>query len=199
MNAKSLWRVGILVLIFVLMASLGSFGALTPADQLEKAIEYVNREDYGQAVDVLEDVLLTLREKASLKIENTALVTEIYQFGMYDKRENSIFAPDEPILIYSEVRNFTSKKIDEELYAIRINEDLQLLDVDDNLIIEQKEFVTVELNFRSLRVSDLFLQNTITLSGLPSGDYKIRIIVTDVPSGKKADFVVPISIRGKRD
>jgi len=37
------------------------------------------------------------------------------------------------------------------------------------------------------------------LSGLPSGDYKIRIIVTDVPSGKKADLVVPISIRGKRE
>ena len=199
MNAKSLWRVGTLVLIFILMGSIGSFGALTPADQLEKAIEYVNREDYGQAVDVLEDVLRTLREKAPLKIENTALVTEIYQFGMYDKRENSIFAPDEPILIYSEVRNFTSKKIDEELYAIRINEDLQLLDVDDNLIIEQKEFATVELNFRSLRVSDLFLQNTITLSGLPSGDYKLKIIVTDVPSGKKADLVISISIRGKRE
>ncbi|MBA7699732.1 hypothetical protein ES703_108432 [subsurface metagenome] len=199
MNAKSLWRVGTLVLIFILMGSIGSFGALTPADQLEKAIEYVNREDYGQAVDVLEDVLLTLREKAPLKIENTALVTEIYQFGMYDKRENSVFAPDEPILIYSEVRNFTSKKIGEELHAIRLNEDLQLLDVDNNLIIEQKEFGTVELNFRSLRVSDLFLRNTVTLSGLPSGDYKLKIIVTDVPSGKKADLVIPISIRGKRE
>jgi len=199
MKGKNMWRLGVLVLALILMASSGSFGALTPADQLQEALEYMNREDYGQAVDVLEDALLTLREKAPLKIENTALVTEIYQFGVYDKRESSVFAPDEPILIYSEVRNFTSKKIGEELHAIRLNEDLQLLDVDDNLIIEQKEFGTVELNFRSLRVSDLFLRNTVTLSGLPSGDYKLKIIVTDVPSGKKADLVIPISIRGKRE
>lgn len=199
MNRNGVWKVGALVIALILMGSMGSFGALTPADQLEKAIEYVNREDYDQAVDVLEDVLRTLRKKASLKIENTALVTEIYQFGMYDKRENSIFAPGEPILIYSELRNFTTKKIGEELYTVRLNEDLQLLNVDDNLIIEQKEFATVELNFRSLRVSDLFLRNTVTLSGLPSGDYKIKIIVTDVSSAKKADLVVPISIRGKRE
>ena len=199
MSAKSLRRVGTLVLIFILMGSIGSFGALTPADQLEKAIEYVDREDFGRAVDVLEDVLRTLREKAPLKIENTALVTEIYQFSVYDKRENSVFAPGETILIYSEVRNFTPKKIGEELYAVHLNEDLQVLDVDDNLIVEQKGFGTIELNFRSLRISDLFLRNTITLSGLPSGDYKLKIIITDVPSGKKADLVVPISIRGKRE
>jgi len=198
-SAKSLRRVGTLVLIFILMGSIGSFGALTPADQLEKAIEYVDREDFGRAVDVLEDVLRTLREKAPLKIENTALVTEIYQFSVYDKRENSVFAPGETILIYSEVRNFTPKKIGEELYAVHLNEDLQVLDVDDNLIVEQKGFGTIELNFRSLRISDLFLRNTITLSGLPSGDYKLKIIITDVPSGKKADLVVPISIRGKRE
>jgi len=199
MNAKSLWRVGILVLIFILMGSMGSFGAVTPADQLEKAIEYVNREDYGQAVDVLEDVLLTLREKAPLKIENIALATNVYQFSVYDKRESSVFAPDEPVLIYSEVRNFTSEKIGEELWIIRLSADVQILDVDDILILEQKDFATLEFNVKTPRLSDLMLYPTVTLEGAPSGDYKIKIIVTDVPSGKKADLVVPISIRGKKE
>jgi hypothetical protein len=181
------------------MGSVGSLAAPTPRDQLEKALEYVGREDFGQAVDVLEDALLILREKAPLEIENTALVTEIYQFGMYDEKEDSIFAPNEPILIYSELRNFTSKKIGEELYAVHLSEDLQLLDVDDNLIVEQKGFASLELSFKTRGVTDLFLRNTVTLSGLPSGDYKIKIVVIDVPSGKNVDFVVPISIRGKRE
>ncbi len=199
MNAKSLWRVGTLVLIFILMGSIGSFGALTPADQLEKAIEYVNREDYGQAIDVLEDVLLTLREKAPLEIENIALATNVYQFSVYDKRESSVFAPDEPILIYCEVKNFTSEKMGEELWIIRLSADVQILDVDDNLILEQKDLVTLEFNVKTPRLSDLMLYPTVTLGGAPSGDYKIKIIVTDVPSGKKADLVIPISIRGKRE
>ena len=197
MNGKNMWRVGVLVLALILMASSGSFGALTPADQLQEALEYIAREDYGQAVDVLENALLTLREKAPLKIENTALVTEIYQFGAYDKKDNSIFAPDEPILIYSEVRNFTSEKIGPELWAIRLREDFQLLDVDDNVQVEQKEFAKIELTFRTPRLTDLFLRNTISLTGAPPGDYKIKIIVTDVSSGKKVDLVVPISIKEK--
>ena len=199
MKGKSLWRGGASVLVLILMGGVSSFGGPTPRDELQKALEYVDRESFGQAVDVLEDVLLTLREKAPLKIENIALATEIYQFGIYDKRENSIFAPDEPILIYSELRNFTSERIGEELYAIRLSEDFRLLDVDDNLIVEQKDFASVELKIRTRRVTDFLLRNTISLSGLPSGDYKIKIIVTDVPSAKKVDFVVPISIRGKRE
>ena len=199
MKGKNMWRLGVLVLALILMASSGSSGAVTPADQLQEALEYMGREDYGQAVDVLEDALLTLREKAPLKVENTALVTEIYQFGAYDERENSIFAPDEPILIYCELRNFTSQKTGPELWAIRLGEDFQLLDVDDNVQVEQKEFAKIELTFRTPGVTDLFLRNTISLTGAPPGDYRIKIIVTDVPSGKKVDLVVPISIRGKGD
>ena len=111
MKGKSLWRVGILVLALILVGNIGSCGALTPQEQLERALEYVGSANYGAAVDVLEDILLDLREKAPLKIQNVDLATEVHQFGMYDKRESSIFAPDEPILIYSEVRNFTSEKI----------------------------------------------------------------------------------------
>jgi len=122
------------------MGSVGSFGVLTPRDQLERALEYVKREDFGQAVDVLEDALLILREKAPLKIENITLAANVYQFGVYDKRENSVFAPDEPILIYCEVRNFTSERMSEELWIIDLNVGVQILDVDDNLILEQKNF-----------------------------------------------------------
>lgn len=114
MKRKDLCSVIVLVIALVLMASSGSFGAPTPADQLEKAIEYVNRENYGQTVHVLEDVLLTLREKAPLKLENITLATNVKQFGVYDKRESSVFAPDETILIYCEVRNFTFERIGEE-------------------------------------------------------------------------------------
>lgn len=199
MKGKNMWRLGVLVLALILMASSGSSGAVTPADQLQEALEYMDREDYGQAVDVLEDALLTLREKAPLKVENTALVTEIYQFGAYDERENSIFAPDEPILIYCELGNFTSQKTGPELWAIRLREDFQLLDVDGNVQVEQKEFAKIELTFRTPGVTDLFLRNTISLTGAPPGDYRIKIVVTDVPSGKKVDLVVPISIRGKGD
>ena len=199
MSVKSLRRAGTLVVILILMGSVGSFGVLTPRDQLERALEYVNREDFGQAVDVLEDALLILREKAPLKIENITLAANVYQFGVYDKRENSVFAPDEPILIYCEVRNFTSERMSEELWIIDLNVGVQILDVDDNLILEQKNFGNIELSVKTPRLSDLMLYPTVTLEGAPSGDYKIKIIVTDVPSGKKGDFVVPISIRGKRE
>lgn len=199
MRRKGLCSVIVLVIALVLMASSGSFGALTPADQLEKTIEYVNREDYGQAVDVLEDVLLTLREKAPLKIENIALATNVYQFGVYDERESSVFAPDEPILMYCEVRNFTFERISEESWAIRLNVAVQILDVDDNLMLDLGDVGGLERIVKTPRSSDLMLYPTTSFEGAPSGDWKLRIIVTDVPSGKKGDFVVPVSIREKRD
>jgi len=194
---KHILFVGVLGVCLAFLVSYQGNCQESPVDQLEKALEYVAGANYGQAVEVLENVLLDLREKAPLKIENTALVNEIHQFGMYDERENSVFAPGETILIYSELRNFTSETIGEKLYAICINEDIQLLDVGDNLIFEQKKFGTIELTFKTRGVTDLMLENTITLNGLPSGNYKIKIIVTDIPSGKKVDFVVPISIREK--
>ena len=198
-HLKHVLFVGVLGVCLAFLVSYQGNCQESPADQLEKALEYVAGANYGQAVEVLEDVLLDLREKAPLKIENTALVNEIHQFGMYDERENSVFAPGETILIYSELRNFTSETIGEKLYAICINEDIQLLDVEDNLIFEQKKFgtLTLELTYKTRGVTDLMLENTITLDGLPSGNYKIKIMVTDIPSGKKVDFVVPISIREK--
>ncbi len=98
-------------------------------------------------------------------------------------------------MIYSELRNFTFEKSGEELWVIRLNEDFELFDAKDNLMLEQKNFATVELSFRTRGVSDLFVRNTISLTGAPPGDYTIKIVVTDVPSGKKADLVVPISIK----
>ena len=145
---KHILFVGVLGVCLAFLVSYQGKCQESPADQLEKALEYVAGANYGQAVEVLENVLLDLREKAPLKIENTALVNEIHQFGMYDERENSVFAPGETILIYSELRNFTSETIGEKLYAIRINEDIQLLDVEDNLIFELKKFGTLELTYK---------------------------------------------------
>jgi len=195
MKGKSLWRVGILVLALILVGNIGSCGALTPQEQLERAMEYVGSANYGAAVDVLEDILLDLREKAPLKIQNVDLATEVHQFGMYDKRESSIFAPDEPILIYSEVRNFTSEKIAERLWSIRLSMDVQIFDVDDNLMAEMKDFLTIEINPNTARLQDLMFYPTISPEGWPAGDYKVRVIVTDVPSAKKADLVVAITIK----
>ncbi len=196
MAGKSLWKAGVLGFVLILAGSVSSFSALTPQEGLQKAQEYMGAQDWSRAVDALEDVLILLREKAPLEVENTLLASEIYQFGSYDERASSVFAPNEPILIYAELRNFHTEAVGDGTYAIRINEDFQLLDIDDNLIYERKEFAAVELNFNNPRVTDLFLRNTVNLSGVPSGSYKVKIIITDLPSGKKGDMIVPISIRG---
>lgn len=106
-DPKSISIVGVVSVCLVFLLTWQGNSQDVPADELEKAMEYVDREDFGSAVEVLEDVLLTFREKAPLQIRNAVLVTHIYRFGSYDERKHSVFARSEPIVIYLELRNFT--------------------------------------------------------------------------------------------
>lgn len=76
---------------------------------------------------------------------------------------------------------------------------VQILDVDDKLVLDLGDVGGLERIVKTPRVTDLILYPTTSFEGAPAADWKLRIIVTDEPSGKQGDFVVPVSIREKRD
>lgn len=70
-----------------------------------------------------------------------------------------------------------------------------MLSIADEPLTEVKQFAPRKLTFRTRKVTDLFLRTTVNLTNVLSGDYKIKITVTDLPSRKKPSVVVPVSIR----
>lgn len=62
-------------------------------DYIDRALILIDEEKYNEAVRELEEALMVVRSKADLEFVNITFTDEeAWGFGMYNQREDSIFA-----------------------------------------------------------------------------------------------------------
>ncbi|GAH11122.1 unnamed protein product, partial [marine sediment metagenome] len=90
-----------LILIFII-TSLAMFSfASEEKDYINRALKLIDEEKYNEAVGELEEALMVVRSKANLEFVNVTFTDEeAWGFGMYNQREDAIFAQGETFLIY---------------------------------------------------------------------------------------------------
>jgi len=118
-----------LILIFTITSFAMFSFASEEKDYISQALKLIDEEKYNEAVEELEEALMVVRGKAGLEFVNVAFTDgEAWGFGMYNQREDAIFAQGETFLMYGEARNYTIKEIKKDLYEIYIKEDMYILD-----------------------------------------------------------------------
>lgn len=184
-----------LILIFII-TSLAVFSfASEEKDYINRALKLIDEEKYNEAVVESEEALMVVRSKTNLEFVNITFTNEEdWGFGMYNQREDAIFAQGETFLMYGETRNYTIKEIKEGLYEIYIKEDMYILDKNNNVLFKQEDFLDYHITSHS-RNFDLFITNTLTqTSPFPVGDFKFLLILKDVFSGKTTEVTIDFTV-----
>lgn len=118
-------------------------------------------------------------------------------YGIYQERNSSAFQPGETINLYAEPIGFKHSAIVDELgntiYSVGMTADLNITDTEGNVLFEQDGFLDFEHNSYN-RVTEVPLDFTVDVTGLPEGDYFLNIRVYDLVSGQSFDLNKPITI-----
>lgn len=118
-------------------------------------------------------------------------------YGIYQERNSSIFQPGETINLYAEPVGFKhSAVVDEQgntIYSVGMTADLNITDTLGNVLFEQDGFLDFEHSSYN-RVTEVPLDFTVDVTGLPEGNYFLNIRVYDLVSGQSFDLSKPITI-----
>ena len=184
------------VLIMVLTLIMTITTIASEKTLIEQSLEYFKQQNYNMVIVTLEKALLSIRQKAQLQLKNVQFTeNEATGFGMYRVRQNANFEPGETFLIYAEPRNYTIKKIEEELFEIHFKEDIYLLDSEGNILWGQKDYLDYHV-FSHHPNNEIFITNTITQnSPFPKGEYQFQLVLKDVLSQKTVEQTIEFVIK----
>ncbi len=158
---KKIIFIGLISVFIVTIIVMFSF-ASEEKDYINQALKLIDEEKYNEAVRELEEALMVVKSKADLEFVNVIFTDEeAWGFGMYNQRENAVFAQGETFLMYGEARNYTIKEIKKDLYEIYIKEDMYILDKNNNVLFKQEDFLDYHITSHSKNF-DLFITNTLT-------------------------------------
>ena len=165
----------------------------TARKALAQAIEALDNNDIHEALKAAHQATLMLTQRDSFHLRQTILVEESASgWGVYKERSNNIFKPGEEIILYIEPGAFKYGGPDGR-FDFGFSVDFRLAQLDGNILGGQDEFG--KFPFQSKRPNtEIFLDLTLTLTGLPAGKYVLKIVVHDMVSGETSSGDVPIEI-----
>lgn len=183
-----------IITIFSATISLNIFAS--EKNLIEKSLEFLEQKEYSMAIDVLDQAILLIREKASLELKNLQFTKEeAAGFGLYKPRKDNSFNQGETFFIYAEPKNYTIRNIEQDQYEIHFKEDIYILDMEGNILWGQKDFLDYHI-FSSSPNREIFITNMITQdTPFPQGEYQFQIVLKDVFSQKTVEESISFIVK----
>lgn len=148
-----------------------------------------------ESISQLRTAVHHLQQTARLELRNTTFCQRINSFGNYEQFDTDVFTPGQPVLIYTEIRNFVSEPTPDGQYRTALRSEVQVYQGEDGEPIDRTEFPATEDVCRTRR-TDYYHSYRVTLpDSLTSGVYTLKLTVQDEFSGKLASQLVQFSIR----
>ena len=166
------------------------------ADLAAKAEQLLGQNKPAAAFEAIETAVDRLWQRMPLTVRKaTFVVGKPGGFGIYNPRENAIFKPGEPMIVYLELAGFGFKPLS-GAYEIAIAGDVAIADESGQKVLaNMADFLRARLVSRR-KNKEFFSHLTIELSGAPTGRYQLLVTLKDKVSGKRAAVRLPFEIRG---
>jgi hypothetical protein len=141
----------------------------------EEGLAYLRR-----AVEQMESI-------AGLRLTRPSFCTEVNGFGQVTEFPTSQFSSSQRVLLYCEVENYKSAEMRTERgskFVTRLRGNFVIIDEQGNEV-QKGDFPIVE-DVASRKRRDFYMYFPIGFNNLPTGDYKMGLLVEDLTAGKQA-------------
>lgn len=149
-----------------------------------------------QTIARLDNAIRNLQPLAQLSLEHLALCRHIRGFGVFEPFEKNEFSPGQKVLLYVEVKNFTSRpsQLGRQRTLLKSTITIQQ-DSPDGKIMKLIHVAPTEDLCRSTR-RDYFQNYDFAIPrSLPLGRYSLTLTVTDLLSQKTASESLRLTVR----
>jgi hypothetical protein len=152
-------------------------------------------ERITQTVSQLRAALQRLQETAKLQLRNVSFCRRINGYGNYERFENDVFKPGDPVLVYAEIENFRSEPTTSGQYRTILRSVLQIVPEAGGESVDKVTLRPVEDVCRSPR-RDYFNSYEFTIpNNISPGRYVLDISVEDRLSGKSTTQSVAFVVK----
>jgi hypothetical protein len=141
-----------------------------------------------------EAALLAIWEELPLTFRNVMFVVdEPKGLGMYTPRASATFAPHDRLIVYAEAVGYLWDEAADGLNSFGLDVDFVVTAQDGRIVAADEDF------FRHVYTShaknrEFQLTLTLTLTGVPTGDYVLGYVVRDTASDKRGTIRLPFTV-----
>jgi hypothetical protein len=155
------------------------------------------QEDLEQAIADIDAARAKVTEALSaapLGFRRILFVSKVPEgFAAYEPRANNIFAPDEPLIVYTEPIGVAWTKEGDEL-ATKLVVDFEIRLPDGKVLAGQRGFGEFALSAREPPL-DFMTHIKLDVAGAPAGAYILGLTMHDTKSGKSITKDLPFEVR----
>ena len=144
------------------------------------------------ALNALDEAVGVVWESGPLAFRTVALVDSASGYGLYEKRADPTFRPDEKLTVYVEPVGFGYGSADGAA-SIGFTADLGIENATGQVLSETKDVFSISTPSAPDR-REFYMALTFTVPYLRPGEYKAIFNVHDRNSAKSGTFEVPFSI-----
>ncbi len=165
------------------------------AEHLDRSGATDAGERATQTIGHLRSAAFRLQQNAKLRLRNMVFCQRINGFGEYETFLTDHFSPGQTVLIYSEIRNFSSQATDDGTYRTRIRSTIEIYsNGNEQQLVDRSSFEATEDLCRTLR-TDYFHSYRITLPAhLTRGPHLLKLVIQDELSGKISTESIPFLV-----
>jgi hypothetical protein len=151
----------------------------------------------GEVLDALEEVRSDLLSEAPLALGEVQFCSDIQGFGVFTPMTANRCVPGQSLLLYTEVRRFTSRRESDGLHHVRLAQRLSL-ENEQGTVVWRHNFENIDDTCRTPR-QDFFLRTTLPLpTNLATGRYALNVVVEDTATSRSAGARLELEIAGSR-
>lgn len=185
------------ILIISLALFFGCYSGVK-ADSVEanfqKALQHSSANEPAKSVAAMQDAVADLRLKSPLSFATAVFVDKPGRnYGMYHPRASSDFTADEKLRVYAEPIGYGWQKVG-DIFQTHLVADAALLSSSGKVLWGQREFGNFKLASRH-RFVEYMMNLTLSINGVPKGQYVLEYTVTDKVLGNSAKMTLPFSIK----
>jgi len=151
----------------------------------------------AETIEQLRGAIAQLGQTADLKLRNTSFCHRIVSFGNYDRFKEDRFTTGQPVLLYAEVENFTSRRSSNDGYRTILQSVIEIYRTND----EKQPAATIPLasdtteDFCRAQRRDYFHSYEFSIPpNLEPGQYTLVLRVVDQQSHKVATSKVNFEV-----
>ena len=150
----------------------------------------------AQTIAQLNSAARQLQSVADLELRNVSFSSQIDGWGLYDRFDRDEFEPGQEVLLYGEIRNFSSEATPTGFYRTLVNSTIEIVRAgEEDNVLERNDLGDTEDHCRGLR-SDFYNSYRITIpSRLTPGSYQLRLSVEDKLNGRFATQTIGFTVR----